>query len=194
MRLYGVLLFFMGFITTASIANAGSDGARAQDIPVGVLLDADEQSGRVSATIRIHARREIIWRLVTSCSEAVKLVPGLVICSVLESAPDESWQRIRHVMDYSWYLPRLTYEIRANYSKPERIAVERVAGDLARLKGSWNLQSDGDYTLAHYRMELSPGFWVPHWIVRAALKRDLPKMLRALRARAEFMQNETTGK
>jgi hypothetical protein len=30
-----------------------------------------------------------------------------------------------------------------------------------------------------------PGFWVPHWLVRIALRRDLPKMLRALRSRAE---------
>jgi len=56
------------------------------------------------------------------------------------------------------------------------------------LKGSWYLQSDGDYTIAHYAVDLAPGFWVPHWIVRAALRRDLPKMLRALRARAEWVQ------
>jgi hypothetical protein len=56
------------------------------------------------------------------------------------------------------------------------------------LKGSWYLQSDGDYTIAHYAVDLAPGFWVPRWIVRAALRRDLPKMLRALRARAEWVQ------
>ena len=50
------------------------------------------------------------------------------------------------------------------------------------------MQSDGDYTIAHYAVDLAPGFWVPHWIVRAALRRDLPKMLRALRTRAEAVQ------
>jgi hypothetical protein len=118
------------------------------------------------------------------------LVPGLVGCNVLETAPDRSWQRIRQVLDYSWYVPKLTYEIRATYDRPGRVSIERIAGDLRILRASWTLESDGDYTVAHYAVDLAPGFWVPHWIVRLVLKRDLPKMLRALRARAEFVQNQ----
>jgi hypothetical protein len=155
-----------------------------------VLLDAGEQSGSASASVRIHARREVIWSLITSCAEALHLVPGLVACDVLETAPDRSWQRIRHVMDYSWYVPKLTYVIRAFYDQPSRVSIERISGDLRVLRGSWVLQGDGDYTIAHYAVNLAPGFWVPHWIVRAALRRDLPKMLRALRTRAEFVQKQ----
>ena len=36
-----------------------------------------EQSGSASATVRIHARREVVWSLITSCPESVRLVPGL---------------------------------------------------------------------------------------------------------------------
>ena len=158
------------------------------DIEVGVSLGPSEQSGHASATVRIHAPREIVWSLIKSCTEAVKLVPGLIACDVLETSPDQSSQLIRHVLDYSWYLPKLTYEFRATYERPVRISIERVSGDLAVLRGSWYLQSDGDYTVAHYAVELAPGFWVPHWIVRVALRHDLPKMLRALRARAEIVQ------
>jgi hypothetical protein len=164
--------------------------ARAGDISVGVAMDSGQQSGQASAAVRIHAPREVIWSLITSCLEAVKLVPGLVSCEVLETATDESWQRIHHVMDYSWYMPRLNYEIRATYTRPQRVAIERMSGDIARLRGSWTLESDGEFTIAHYAVDLTPGFWVPQWVVRAALKRDLPKMLRALRSRAEFVQNE----
>jgi Polyketide cyclase / dehydrase and lipid transport len=73
------------------------------------------------------------------------------------------------------------------------VSIERVSGDLRVLRGSWELQSDGDFTVAHYVVELAPGFWVPHWIVRAVLRRDLPKMLRALRARAEIVQKQPSG-
>jgi hypothetical protein len=65
------------------------------------------------------------------------------------------------------------------------VSIERVSGDLSTLKVSWNLKSDGDYTTAKYKIDLAPGFWVPRWLVRGALRRDLPKMLRALRTRAE---------
>ena len=109
---------------------------------------------------------------------------------MLETAPDRSWQRIRHVMNYSWYVPTVSYELRASYQKPAHVAIERVSGDLRILRGSWDLQGEGDHTVAHYKVELAPGFWVPRWVVHAALKRDLPKMLRSLRSRAEALQTE----
>jgi hypothetical protein len=180
-----LLLLAVGSVPRAVPAR---DAEQHGDIEVGVTLGPAEQSGHASATVRIHARREVVWSLIKSCSEAVKLVPGLIACDVLKTAPDESWQIIRHVLDYSWYLPKLTYEFRATYEQPVRVSIERISGDFVVLKGSWYLQSDGDYTIAHYAVDLAPSFWVPHWIVRVALRRDLPKMLRALRARAELLQ------
>jgi hypothetical protein len=185
------LLFLSALFANLVTADAGSsqDDAPRSDIEVAVVLDTAEQTGSATATVRIHARREVVWTLITSCEEALHLVPGLIGCHVLETAPDQSWQRIRHVLDYSWYVPKLTYEIRASYDRPARVSIERISGDLSIMRSSWALQTDGDYTIAHYAVDLAPGFWVPHWLVRAALKRDLPKMLRALRARAEFAQN-----
>ena len=171
-------------------ADLAQESAQHGDIDVAVALDAGEQSGSAKATVRIHARREVVWSLITNCTEALHLVPGLVGCEVKETAPDRSWQRIRHVLDYSWYVPKLIYEIRATYEPPARVSIERVSGDLHTLRGSWVLESDGDYTIARYAVDLAPGFWVPRWIVRAALKRDLPKMLRALRSRAELVQQQ----
>jgi hypothetical protein len=92
------------------------------------------------------------------------------------------------MVDYSWFVRKLTYEIRANYDKPRRVFIERVSGDLQTMRVEWNLQSDGDFTVAHYAVELAPGFWVPRWLVRGALRRDLPTMLRELRTRAESAQ------
>jgi hypothetical protein len=182
-------LFFAA--CAAAAANLAQESAQHGDIEVAVALDAAEQSGSARATVRVHARREVVWSLITSCAEALHLVPGLVACEATETAPDRSWQKIRHVLDYSWYVPKLTYEVRASYTYPSRVSIERISGDLRVLRGSWELQSDGDYTIAHYAVELAPGFWVPHWIVRAVLRRDLPKMLRALRTRAELIQNQT---
>ncbi len=188
-------LLFIWCLLGASVSASASPGADLEreaeqhgDIDVSVALDPAAQSGKAATTIRIHASREVVWSLITSCNEALTLVPGLVACNVLETAPDGSWQRIRHVMNYSWYVPKLTYEIRATYDKPSRVFVERIAGDLRTLKVSWILQADGADTVAHYTVDLAPGFWVPKWMVRVALRRDLPKMLLALRTRAEFLQ------
>lgn len=179
------------FWFTAAVADTGlaQESAQHGDIEMGVLLDATEQSGNALATVHIHAGRELVWRLITSCAEALTLVPGLVACDILETAPDGSWQRVRHVLNYSWYVPKLTYEIRVAYDKPRGLRLERTAGDLKRLNVSWTLNGDGADTIVRYKVELEPGFWVPRWMVRGALKRDLPKMLRALRTRAESLQH-----
>jgi hypothetical protein len=180
-----LLLLICAVPRTAAAWEAGQPHG---DIDVAVSLGPSAQSGHASATVRIHAPREVVWPLIKSCTEAVRLVPGMIACDVLETSSDQSSQLIRQIVDYSWYLPKLTYEFRASYDRPVRISIERVSGDFAVLKGSWYLQSDGDYTVAHYAVELAPDFWVPQWIVRVALRRDLPKMLRALRARAEGVQ------
>jgi Polyketide cyclase / dehydrase and lipid transport len=187
-RTFYSMLILLVAAQAASPAGLAQGSLQHGDIDIAVSLDATEQSGSATATVRIHAPREVVWALITSCGEGLHLVPGLVGCEVLETAPDGSWQRIRHVIDYSWYVPKLTYEIQASYDPPARVSIERISGDLRVLRGSWDLQSDGDYTIAHYAVDLAPGFWVPHWMVRAALRRDLPKMLRALRARAEIVR------
>lgn len=158
------------------------------DIEVIVSLDPAAQSGHASATVRIRAQPGVVARMVRSCSEALRIVPGLVACDVLETAPDGSWQIIRQVENYSWLLPRLTYEFRATFSGTDRVSIERIGGDLRVLKGSWRLEQEGDDTIAHYDLDLAPGFWIPRWMVKLALRHDLPKMLRALRARAELVQ------
>ena len=166
-------------------ADLAAEASSSNDIEISVSLDPSGQSGTASAIVRIHASREAVWSLITSCPESLRMVPGLEVCDVLETAPDQSWQRIRHVMNYSWYVPKLTYVMRATYDPPSKVSIERISGDLRTLRGSWELNSDGDYTIAHYMVDLAPGFWVPNWIVRTALRKDLPKMLRALRSRAE---------
>jgi hypothetical protein len=185
-----VLSLFLPFAARAAAADLAQESSQHGDIDVAVAVDPAEQSGSASATIRIRARREVVWSLITSCAEALHLLPGLIACDLIETAPDRSWQRFRHVLDYSWYVPKLTYEFRASYDPPSRISIERLSGDLRLLRASWSFQQDGDFTVAHYTVDLATGFWVPHWIVRAALRRDLPKMLRALRSRAEFVQQQ----
>ncbi|HTV98578.1 MAG TPA: SRPBCC family protein [Steroidobacteraceae bacterium] len=172
-------------LLAASPAATAADAAARDLVDVHVVLDAGAQSGQASASLRIHASREAVWAVLTSCKDARELLPGLVDCEVLKTAPDASWQLIRQVVDYSWLVPKVSYVIRATYDYPARVSIERVSGDLRTLRSSWYLQADGEYTAVRYTLELTPGFWVPHWMMRFALKHDLPKMLRALRTRAE---------
>ncbi|NNM61641.1 MAG: hypothetical protein HKM03_05680 [Steroidobacteraceae bacterium] len=156
--------------------------------PAMAVVVSPVQAGRGAsaiATIRVRADRAVLWRLLTSCADALQIVPGLRVCEVRKAAANRSWQQIRQVVDYSWYLPRVSYVVKASYRPPSRIAFHQIAGDFSVLRGSWVLRRDGAATVARYRFEVVPAFWIPGWIVRAQLRRDLPAMLRALRRRAE---------
>jgi hypothetical protein len=183
----------IGLLSLSTTLGAEQRSPSSEGFSLAVKMDPSDQGGSASATIRIHASRDVLWRILTSCAQALEIVPGLKVCTVEETGPDQSWQRIHQVMDYSWYVPRVSYEVRATYAKPARIDFEKVAGDSIRLRGSWNIESDGEYSVAHYDLEFAPGFWAPHWFVRFALQRDLPKMLRTLRAHAEAAQERPTG-
>ena len=171
--------------TGAARADLAADAEQHGDIDVAVTLDPTAQSGRASAAVKIHADRAAVWSHLTSCAGAKKLVPGLVDCAVIETGPDGSWQIIRHVIDYSWYVPRVHLVFRADYRYPDRISMVRVSGDLRVFDGTWELQEDGDFTIARYSLALAPGFWVPRWVVKAILRHDLPRLLRTLRVLAE---------
>ena len=126
-------LFIFSFLLATGAARAANTAAEASagnDIAISVSLDTAEQSGSASAIVRIHATRETVWSLITSCPESLRMVPGLEICDVQETAPDQSWQKIRHVMNYSWYVPKVTYVIRATYDRPSKVSIERISGDL----------------------------------------------------------------
>jgi hypothetical protein len=163
-----------------------------QEAPM-VKIEGAGPNITADATVRIHASREVIWAIVSSCPEALKIVPSLKACEVLERAPDGSWVRIQQVMEYFRFLPDVKFEVRVNFLPPGSVTFERVSGDLTSLRGEWILQSDGDYTNAHYDISIAPGRWVPNWIVRAALKHDLPKMLQALRTNAESIRAPNLG-
>jgi hypothetical protein len=166
------------FCASPGAVAAGTAGARQGD-------DADVPVVQSSASIKIHAPRETVWAVLTSCQEQLGMVPGLTACEVIDTAPDGSWQLVRQAVNYSWLVPKVTYVLRARYDYPGRIDIERDSGDLRMLNSTWYLDADGEFTVVRYSLEVTPGFWVPRWLVRMALKHDLPKMLGALRNRSE---------
>ena len=116
-------------------------------------------------------------------------MPHLIRCDVLETAADRSWQVIAHVVNYSWYLPRASYSFRADYVPDRSVRFRHVDGDFRENEGVWELSPEGDgaATLLTYRVRLVPRFFVPQWLVRRSLQKDLPATLGALRTRCEAL-------
>jgi len=146
-------------------------------------IDPSHPRGRVRAAVRIPARPEAIWRIVTNCHEALAFVPGLRHCRFVDGAADGSWQDVEHEVRYSWLLPTVRYVFRADYDRPHRIDFHRISGDLKEEEGTWLLtpSADGVGTVVEYEVYVDPGFWIPQALVAHTLRRDTRAVLTGLR-------------
>ena len=154
------------------------------------VLDRNEVRGRIKAAIRINARSEAIWIVVTDCEHAPKFILGLKRCSRIHVAPDGTWELIEREIKYSWLMPTIHNIVRADYKKPWRIDIKRVSGDLKDEEETWLLERapDASSTIVEYELYVEPGFWIPRWLVQRTLTHNLSDAMRALRTRVEGVQ------
>lgn len=149
-----------------------------------VLLAAEERIGAtVAAAVLVDALPRRVWRVMIDCPRAPEFVPNLRSCRVLERG--DGRRLVEHRVKAHALLPEMTYRFEERWVEGRRIAFRRVAGDLEVLEGAWELEPRGDRTLVRYRLAMDPGFPVPRWAVRRALRHDLPRLLDALRDRVE---------
>jgi len=167
-----------GWLDSRAIQARLSSGA----VAVHAVVTGKASRGTVEAAILIHASARAIWPFITQCRYAAWLIPGLKRCRILETAPDGSWADIEHVIRYSSLTPTMHSVFRAEFHPPYRMDFHRIGGNLKYEVGSWHLlPSAGDTTTVVYRVSLQPGFWVPEFLVRRTLHKQLPAALRSLR-------------
>lgn len=134
----------------------------------------------------IAAPPRAIWDVLVACQVAPEYVPNVVSCRSLEVVDDGRAELFVQKVKPAFFLPTFEHVFRLDYDPYRRIDVHRVSGPIARMDGTWWLlpQADGE-TLLVYELALDPGMPVPRFFVRATLKRDLPRILAAVRQRAE---------
>jgi hypothetical protein len=140
----------------------------------------------VRVAIKVAAPPQAIWDVLTACQIAPEYVPNVVSCRSLEKVDDGQSELFVQTVKPAFFLPSFEHVFRLDYEPYTRIGVHRVSGPLARMDGDWWLLPQGDGTiLLVYELALDPGLPVPRFFVRATMKRDVPKILTAVRERAE---------
>jgi hypothetical protein len=159
-------------------------------------LDAGEvvvETGKVAplvvsidVAVKIDAPREAIWRVLTSCEIAPEYVPNVVDCTLVETFDDGRSELFRQRLKPAFFIPAFDHVFRLDYMPYSRIDVSRIGGLIKHMEGTWwLLESEPGTVLLVHHLELDPGLPVPRFIVRSALRRDLPRVLAAVRDRAE---------
>ena len=135
----------------------------------------------VQAAILIKAPARRVWEVLTNCTDAAHIISGLKDCRVVthDSNSDIVEQRIK----VAWFLPTFTYIFKTRYHPYSRLEFRRIGGDFKELEGYWRFDAypDNRHTLVIYSVYMKLGFFVPQWIVRQMLGRNLPQLLTDLR-------------
>lgn len=140
----------------------------------------------IKLAVEVDATATAIFDVLQACEVAPEYVPNVQSCKRLEELDDGRAELFVQVIKPIFFVPSFEHVFRLDYTPHARIDVHRVSGPIAFMEGSWWLlpQDDGRILLV-YELALDPGMPIPRFMVRATLKRDLPKVLMAVRERAE---------
>jgi hypothetical protein len=155
-----------------------------------IFVEAERSERPLTVMVRIAADVDAsptaIWDVLKACDVAPEYVPNVVSCKSLETVDDGRGELFMQTVKPIFFLPTFEHVFRLDYTPYTRIDVQRVSGPIAYMQGSWwLLPQENGHVLLVYELALDPGMPIPRFLVRATLKRDLPKVVEAVRDRAE---------
>jgi hypothetical protein len=155
-----------------------------------IIVNTDRGDRPLTVLVRIAAEVDApataIWNILRACEIAPEYVPNVVSCKKLEEVDGGRADLFVQTIKPAFFLPTFEHVFRLDYTPYTRIDVHRVSGPIAHMEGSWWLlpQENGSILLV-YDVAVDPGLPIPRFLVRATMKRDLPKIVQAVRERAE---------
>jgi ribosome-associated toxin RatA of RatAB toxin-antitoxin module len=136
--------------------------------------------------IRVQAPAEKVWPILANPYEfEEKISPRFTTVQVLCDKKEMSVLRCK--VDIGCLLPAINYTVQSTYNHTRSIAFRSIAGDFKDFRGSWTVvpSASGKSCDVTYSIYVVPGIPVPQWVVRQAVKAELPHTLEGLRRRVE---------
>lgn len=150
--------------------------------------DEGDAAAKVFGAIEIDAPQSVIWEIMLDCAQAPALVRGLKSCKIVEADPDGLWDVREHRISYSFLFSDVVNIFRSDYTPFTEIRFHLVGGDLKVQEGAWtleNIDTAHPRTRVVYNARLAIGKPVPRFLVRRGVRKDVPRILEALKEKAE---------
>jgi ribosome-associated toxin RatA of RatAB toxin-antitoxin module len=162
------------------------DAIAAREVEIYVERSDRPLTAEVKLAVEVAAPATAIWDVLKACEIAPEYVPNVQSCKKLEQLDGGRADLFVQTIKPVFFLPTFEHVFRLDYTPYTRIDVNRVSGPIAHMQGTWWLvPEDNGRILLVYELALDPGMPIPRFMVRATLKRDLPKVITAVRDRAE---------
>jgi len=145
---------------------------------------------RMKFAVKVAAPLTRLWDVLKDCPSSAQYTPNIVSCRSLEILDDGRAELFTQTIKIAFFLPSFDHVFRLDYRPYSDIGVHRVSGPIDMLDGHWWLvpQSDGTIFLLN-ELALDIGLPVPRFIVRATMRREVPKMLLGIRDRSQTPPN-----
>jgi hypothetical protein len=140
----------------------------------------------VKLAAEVDATARAVWDVLKACDLSPQYVPNVLSCTKVEDLDGGRAELFMQTVKPIFFMPTFEHVFRLDYTPYSRIDVNRVSGPIAHMQGTWwLLPQDNGRILLIYELALDPGMPIPRFVVRGTLKRDLPKIVGAVRERAE---------
>jgi len=136
--------------------------------------------------VKVRAPVEKLWDVLKDCPRSAEYTPNIVSCRSLEILDDGRAELFSQTIKIAFFVPSFEHVFRLSYDPYTHIGVHRVSGPIDVLDGNWWLvmQADGSVLLVN-ELAIDIGLPVPRFLVRATMRREVPKMLAGIRDRAQ---------
>jgi hypothetical protein len=148
----------------------------------------NEHTVRMRFAVKVNAPLTRLWDVLKDCPRSAEYTPNIVSCRSLEILDDGHAELFTQTIKIAFFLPSFEHVFRLDYDPYAHIGVHRVSGPIDVLDGNWWLvpQADGAIVLLN-ELALDIGLPVPRFIVRATMRREVPKMLLGIRDRSQAL-------
>jgi hypothetical protein len=185
------MLLVLTFIVIPQIVTAAQAGLGDEELARlkrgEILLEtihAEKSGAAARVTALLHSSVNDVWNILGYCKYELVYVKGLKHCEVLEG--DQFQMMVRHRVRNSWYSPTMDFVFAASRDLTGAGKATLVSGDLKVFEGQWKLYplTDENSVIIVHEIRVQSRFPAPKWLIRRALRNDLPDMLACIRGLA----------
>jgi hypothetical protein len=136
--------------------------------------------------VKVAAPVPVLWDVLKDCPRSAEYTPNIVSCRSLEIEDGGRAELFTQTIKIAFFVPSFEHVFRLTYDPYTHIGVHRVSGPINVLDGNWWLvpQADGSVLLVN-ELAIDIGLPIPRFLVRATMRREVPKMLTGIRDRAQ---------
>ena len=136
--------------------------------------------------VKVAAPVRALWDVLKDCPRSAEYTPNIVSCRSLEILDDGRAELFTQTIKIAFFVPAFEHVFRLSYDPYTHIGVHRVSGPIDVLDGNWWLvpEVSGSVLLVN-ELAIDIGLPIPRFLVRATMRREVPKMLTGIRDRAE---------